>query len=200
MQAKANNDYTSRLRPPDSEVKSTSTRSLTVGGRIPAAELKGMIDHILEGNCHVSPTDEYINKLFPTSQELVEKVLRKLKLTKVYDCGRERWSGMPERDSDSKPAEVEYYAPFVAIARAIVQACQDEQQRKFNILWLDRHKKAPRSNYINATLIRPDILALLFTHRDNTEWDELIEGVKETVRTFADDELKDIDIDLLSSG
>lgn len=150
------------------------------GARTKAADLRSMVrEEITAENCHVTPTAQFLKKLFPVPEESIERIFKELVDKARYDEETKRWPDMP---ASGTLLEQKYYGPFTDIANAITQACRDTHpEHEFELVcrWLDRHSKTQASNDKIAALIRPDILALLATLEDADALENLIEGAAE---------------------
>ncbi|KAF8889478.1 hypothetical protein CPB85DRAFT_1441387 [Mucidula mucida] len=136
-----------------------------------AATVREDVDADFAKYCRVAETEEFLPKLFPVLDDIIDKVLAKVTGT-YYDDNVERWidfpSGKPAvnaaADSASqRPKEKALYAPFIKVANAIRAATEAVQAEENNDLrdvaeWVDYHSQAPQSSDLDAAHIRPDCL------------------------------------------
>lgn len=154
------------------------------GARTMAAELKKMVDEeITADNCFVTPTAQFLEKLFPVQEDSIEKIYKELVANKSYNEKTKRWPNMPKARTKS---ETKYYAPFTKISTAITTAAEKlNHTPELRCIWLDRHDKPPASTDGLMALVRPDCLASLATQEDVDTLEKRIGGAaKDLVSSF----------------
>ncbi len=70
----------------------------------------------------VTDTTQFLNKLLPVEQAIVEKILKLEEIEQLYDSQRKRWIYFPE--PESKFTENALYDPFNRITEAIRVAAE----------------------------------------------------------------------------
>ncbi|KAG2012266.1 other/FunK1 protein kinase [Coprinopsis cinerea AmutBmut pab1-1] len=112
----------------------------------------------VEHHTWLCATEEFLEKFLgcQLGDEKVRAILKKLP-PEVY-TSKGGWQGLPaEAGGPEKP----YYKPLTLILNAIVEAARNLGfigADAIQCRWLDRHSVAPKSNTMDASKIRPDIL------------------------------------------
>ncbi|KAF9000920.1 hypothetical protein BDZ89DRAFT_1147122 [Hymenopellis radicata] len=124
-----------------------------------AATVREDVDADFAKQCRVAQTKDFMQKLFPVPDNIIEEVYRTVQINLDYDG--KRWKDFPPENTVVK--EKALYAPFVNAANAIrtaTEAAQAEENHELRDVaeWVDYHSQTPQSSDPDAAAIRPDCL------------------------------------------
>ncbi|KAF9008179.1 hypothetical protein BDZ89DRAFT_1079105 [Hymenopellis radicata] len=117
------------------------------------------VDANFAKHCRVADTNEFLEKLLPVPDSIIQIVLQKL-TGSHYDG--ERWKDFPSGEAAGKKKAL--YAPFIKVANAIRTAIEEAEGAANNDLrgvatWVNYHSQIPDSSNSDAAIpVRPDCL------------------------------------------
>ena len=126
-----------------------------------AAVISQAVHADVSRNFRVADTHEFLRRILPVPEELLDLVLQTLTDDGTYDRVAQRWNGMPESDQVKEEA---FYDPFCKIANSIRKCVEEhmaglgKKNQAVKGVWLNRAKKPPQSADEFAALIRPDCI------------------------------------------
>jgi hypothetical protein len=127
------------------------------------ADVQEAVEQDFKLHYRVTDTTQFLDKLLPVEQAIVDEILQSSEVKKLYDSQNKRWVGFPEPGTKFKESSM--YGPFNRIAEAIRVAAEKLKKGTLSEVgpttWADYHSRSPTTQDSNAAQLRPDVLFAL---------------------------------------
>jgi len=138
----------------------TATRMYTTERQ---TDVQEAVEQDFKLHYRVTDTSQFLDKLLPVEQSIVDKILQSTEVKGLYDSQNKRWTEFPKPGTKYKESSI--YGPFNRIAEAIRLAAENSRKGTTSEVgpttWADYHTRSPTTQDSRAAHLRPDVLFAL---------------------------------------